>query len=55
MDPLIAAAAHALAKGDVLGALNWVALRDDAETRPPSVGLKPPIDVTRRRSLQNQK
>jgi hypothetical protein len=30
MDPLIAAAARALAAGDPLGALNWVALRDDA-------------------------
>jgi DNA-binding winged helix-turn-helix (wHTH) protein len=30
MDPLIAAAARALAAGDVLGALNWVALREDA-------------------------
>jgi hypothetical protein len=30
MDSLITAAAHALARGDLLGALNWVALRDDA-------------------------
>jgi hypothetical protein len=30
MDSLITAAARALARGDVLGALNWVALRDDA-------------------------
>ncbi len=30
MDPLIAEAAHALAKGDPLGALNRVALREDA-------------------------
>jgi hypothetical protein len=30
MDPLITAAARALAAGDVLGALNWVALREDA-------------------------
>jgi tetratricopeptide (TPR) repeat protein len=30
MDPSIAAAARALAVGDVLGALNWVALREDA-------------------------
>lgn len=31
MDALIGAAARALAAGDVLGALNWVALRDDPE------------------------
>ncbi len=30
MDSLITAAAHALAAGDPLGALNWIALRDDA-------------------------
>src|SRR5580700_2596829 len=30
MDPLIKAAARALAAGDPLGALNWVALRNDA-------------------------
>lgn len=30
MDALISAAARALAAGDVLGALNWVALREDA-------------------------
>src|ERR1700724_3509571 len=30
MDSLITAAARALAAGDPLGALNWVALRDDA-------------------------
>ena len=36
MDSLIIAAAHALAKGDVLGALNLVALRDDA----PALALR---------------
>ena len=30
MDPVITAAARALATGDPIGALNWVALRDDA-------------------------
>jgi len=30
MDPLIASAARSLAAGDPLGALNWIALRDDA-------------------------
>src|SRR5215203_3297631 len=36
MDPLIAAAARALAAGDPLGALNQVALRDDA----PALALR---------------
>ena len=36
MDSLIAAAARALAAGDVLGALNHVALRDD----PPALALR---------------
>jgi phosphopantetheinyl transferase (holo-ACP synthase) len=36
MDSLIAAAAHALAQGDALGALNRVALRDDA----PALALR---------------
>ena len=36
LDPLIAAAARALAAGDPLGALNWVALRDDA----PALALR---------------
>ena len=36
MDLLIAAAAHALAKGDPLGALNRVALRNDA----PALALR---------------
>src|SRR6478609_10844760 len=36
MDPLIATAARALAAGDPLGALNWVALRDDA----PALALR---------------
>ena len=36
MDPLIRAAAHALAAGDPLGALNQVALRDDA----PALALR---------------
>jgi hypothetical protein len=36
MDPLITAAARALAAGDPLGALNWVALRDDA----PALALR---------------
>jgi len=36
MDSLIAAAAHALARGDPLGALNRVALRDD----PPALALR---------------
>jgi hypothetical protein len=36
MDPPIAAAARALATGDPLGALNWVALRDDA----PALALR---------------
>ena len=36
MDSLIAAAAHALATGDPLGALNRVALRDD----PPALALR---------------
>src|SRR5580700_750237 len=36
MDSLITAAARALAKGDVLGALNRVALRDDA----PALALR---------------
>jgi DNA-binding transcriptional ArsR family regulator len=35
-DPLIAAAARALAAGDPLGALNWVALREDA----PALALR---------------
>ena len=36
MDLLIAAAARALASGDALGALNYVALRDD----PPALALR---------------
>ena len=36
MDRVITAAAHALAAGDPLGALNWVALRDDA----PALALR---------------
>src|ERR1700761_7169007 len=36
IDPEIAAAAHALAAGDPLGALNRVALRDD----PPALALR---------------
>ena len=36
MDSLIAAAARALSAGDVLGALKWVALRDD----PPALALR---------------
>src|SRR5215510_14352842 len=36
MDSLITAAAHALATGDPLGALNRVALRDD----PPALALR---------------
>jgi hypothetical protein len=36
VDSLINAAAQALAKGDPLGALNWVALRDDA----PALALR---------------
>src|SRR6516225_5685127 len=36
MDSLITAAAHALAAGDPLGALNRVALRDD----PPALALR---------------
>ncbi|TMI84713.1 MAG: helix-turn-helix domain-containing protein, partial [Bacillati bacterium ANGP1] len=36
MDHLTAAAARALAEGDPLGALNWVALRDDA----PAIALR---------------
>ena len=36
MDSLITAAAHALAAGDPLGALNRVALRDDA----PALALR---------------
>src|SRR5437763_1910959 len=36
MDSLITAAAHALAVGDVLGALNRIALRDDA----PALALR---------------
>ncbi|MBE0530685.1 MAG: helix-turn-helix domain-containing protein, partial [Rhodospirillales bacterium] len=36
MDPLIRAAARALAAGDALGALNRVALRDDA----PALALR---------------
>ena len=36
MDSLITAAAHALAAGNPLGALNWVALRDDA----PALALR---------------
>ena len=36
MDSLITAAAHALARGDLLGALNRVALRDD----PPALALR---------------
>ena len=36
MDSLIAAAARALAAGDVLGALKWVALRGD----PPALALR---------------
>jgi hypothetical protein len=36
MDSLIAAAARALTKGDVLGALNWIALRDD----PPALARR---------------
>jgi hypothetical protein len=36
VDPVIAAAARALAAGDPLGALNWVALRDDA----PALALR---------------
>src|SRR5690606_30896489 len=36
MDALISAAARALATGDPLGALNWIALRDDA----PALALR---------------
>ena len=36
MDAVIAAAARALAAGDALGALNFVALRDDA----PALALR---------------
>jgi hypothetical protein len=36
MDALISAAAHALAAGDPIGALNWIALRDD----PPALALR---------------
>jgi hypothetical protein len=36
MDTLITATAHALATGDPLGALKWVALRDDA----PALALR---------------
>ena len=36
MDLLITAAARALAAGDPLGALNWIALRDDA----PALALR---------------
>src|ERR1700726_141665 len=36
MDSLITAAARALAAGDPLGALNWIALRDDA----PALALR---------------
>lgn len=36
MDSLITAAAHALASGDALGALNYIALRDD----PPALALR---------------
>ena len=36
MDGLITAAARALASGDTLGALNYVALRDD----PPALALR---------------
>ncbi|MGB6892804.1 MAG: helix-turn-helix domain-containing protein, partial [Xanthobacteraceae bacterium] len=36
MDSLIAAAAQALATGDPLGALKWVALRNDA----PALALR---------------
>lgn len=36
MDSLITAAARALAMGDPLGALNWIALRDD----PPALALR---------------
>lgn len=36
MDALVAAAARALAAGDPLGALNWIALRDDA----PALALR---------------
>lgn len=36
MDSLIAAAARALATGDAIGALKWVALRDD----PPALALR---------------
>jgi hypothetical protein len=36
MDSLITAAARALARGDPLGALNWVALRND----PPALALR---------------
>ena len=36
MDSMITAAAHALAAGDPLGALKWVALRDDA----PALALR---------------
>src|SRR5438552_18416748 len=36
MDSLIAAATRALASGDALGALNYIALRDD----PPALALR---------------
>src|SRR5688572_23333538 len=36
MDPLIAAAARALAAGDTLGALKWISLRED----PPALALR---------------
>ncbi len=36
MDSLVTAAAQALASGDALGALNYIALRDD----PPALALR---------------
>ncbi|MGA7251025.1 MAG: helix-turn-helix domain-containing protein, partial [Pseudolabrys sp.] len=36
MDSLITAAGRALASGDALGALNYIALRDD----PPALALR---------------
>ena len=46
MDSLTVAAARALAAGDALGALNYVALRDD----PPALALARRRDGAARRS-----
>jgi hypothetical protein len=52
MDSLITAAARALASGDALGALNYIALRDDPPALPlRGIAMAQLGDLTRARHL----